>query len=174
MKNVTLTTGSAISNGEPLRGGWAYILRYGSHSTEDSGSSGMRNDVRMELQAAVEGLRKLKVPCEVLLISDYTELLEGIEHDRFIWKANGWRDRWDYHLPELQELEPYPIRDADLWQRLDAAAERHIIHTQYTGTRPGHPDLVYSDVVRSDLLRCDQLASSQVWANISGNTPTTI
>jgi hypothetical protein len=101
-------------------------------------------------------------------------LLDGIAHDRFIWKANGWRESYVSNLSQVQQWATYPLHDADLWQRLDAAAEKHIILTQYTGTRPGHPDLVYSDVVRGDLLRCNQLAHSQAWANISENTPTTI
>ena len=176
MRNVILTTNSTINPfGEVSRGGWAYILRCGSDTAEGAGGSETHAETRMEMQAIIEGLLKLNSPCEVLLNSVYVRLLGRIEHDRFIWKARGWReDPMSYTLPELRELEPDPVPDADLWQRLDAAAEKHIIHTQYPGPRSGYPDPEYSDVVRSDLLRCSQLASSQAEANLSENTSTTI
>jgi ribonuclease HI len=174
MRNVILTTSSVINPfGEVSRGGWAYILRCGSRTAEDAGGSEAHHETRMEMQAIIEGLLKLNSPCEVLLNSCYFWLLERIEHDRFIWKARGWReDPWSYTLPELREREPAPVPNADLWQRLDAAAEKHIIH--HPGSRSGYPDLVYSDVVRSDNRRCSQLASSQAGPNLSWNTSTTI
>ena len=162
MKKVTLTTSSALSGGID-RVGWAYILRYGNHSREDArgaaitdilryGSHSAENTeypankalIRMEMLAMEKGLQKLKEPCEVLLISEYRHLLEDFSFWRFKWKAHGWayRDRKNKKILLL---------NADLWQRLDAAAEKHIIHTQPIEEQSGDPDMK----------RCDHLARSQ-------------
>ena len=78
MKQVTLTTeGACIGN--PEEGGWAYILRYGTNVSERSGSApAVTTNNRREIQAAIEGLKALKEPCEITLITDSTYLMNGI------------------------------------------------------------------------------------------------
>lgn len=167
MKIVTLTTGSAISSDGRFHGGWAYILRYGGYFAEDSGGSERATQSRMEIQAVIEGLQKLKGPCEVLLFSDYESFLDEVSHKRFIWKADGWTLR--SYLNVVRQWYTYPLDNADLWQQLDAAAEKHIIHTVWTGSYIGMADpykasrdLVRDfDQVSNDMVRCDQLAHSQ-------------
>ena len=79
MKQVILTTDGACI-GNPGPGGWAFILQYGQHVVERGGREPAKTtNNRMELQAAIEGLKALKEPCEVLLVSDSTYLWKGIE-----------------------------------------------------------------------------------------------
>jgi ribonuclease HI len=143
MKNVTLTTSSAI-NYECPEGGWAYVLRCGSHSVEGSGRTKEAFRLRrprdflerLELLAVIKGFERLKVPCEVLLMSASEELVRCVSSSRFVWREQGW--------PKSHYL-------ADLGQRLDEAAEKHIIDTQRIGRQIGDPDMK----------RCDDLAWSQ-------------
>ena len=143
MKNVTLTTSRVIRYEDPRNGGWAYVLRDDSHSGEGSGrtKNGLRLRPksflkRLELLAVIKGLERLKFPCEVLLRSASEELLRCVSSSRFVWKEQGWPKR-DYF--------------ADLGQRLDEAAEKHIIDTQQIWSESGGPDMK----------RCDDLARSQ-------------
>lgn len=140
--NVTLTTSSAI-NYECPEGGWAYILRCGSHSGEGSGrtKNGLRLRPRfflerLEILAVIKGLERLKAPCEVLLMSESDRLLRCVSSSRFVWREEGWKKSGT---------------NTDLWQRLDEAAEKHIIDTQQIGKQSGDPDKK----------RCDDLAGSQ-------------
>jgi ribonuclease HI len=143
MMNVTLTTSSISSYEDPRNGGWAYFLRYGSNSGEGSGrtKNGLRLRPkpfleRLEIIAVIKGLERLKVPCEVLLISESDRLLRCVSSSRFVWREEGWKKSGT---------------NTDLWQRLDEAAEKHIIDTQLIGEQSGDPDLK----------RCDDLAWSQ-------------
>ena len=90
MKQVTLISDGACV-GNPGPGGWAYILRYAGHSVECAGgTSNTTTNNRMEITATIEGLKALKEPCEVLLISDSLYLLNGVLSWRFKWRDNGW------------------------------------------------------------------------------------
>jgi len=89
MREVTVVTdGSCIGNPGP--GGWACVLRCGEQQRELSGSDQETTSNRMELMAAIEGLRALKVPCRVRLVSDSQYLKKGITEFLPRWKANGW------------------------------------------------------------------------------------
>ena len=140
-KDVTLTTSRAIDYECPREGGWAYVLRDDSHSGEGSGrtKNGLRLRpkpflVRLELIAVIKGLERLKVPCKVLLRSGSEDLLRSVSSSRFVWREKGWPKSYDH---------------ADLGQRLDEAAEKHIIVTQQIGSYD------------PDMKRCDDLARSQ-------------
>jgi ribonuclease HI len=141
MKQVTLISDGACV-GNPGPGGWAYILRYGERFKESSGGTTATTNNRMEIVAAIEGLKALKQPCEVLLISDSQYLLNGVDSWRLKWRENGWR---------AKKGKQTQVKNADLWQELDALADKHTIRVQWVKGHSGHPDNE----------RCDELAEAQ-------------
>jgi ribonuclease HI len=131
MKQVTLTTDGACI-GNPGPGGWAYILRYGEHVVERGGGEPAKTtNNRMELQAAIEGLKALKEPCEVLLVTDSTYIAKGIEVWRHVWRKSGWA---------MGRKNGQPVADADLWKVLDDLVERHTVTCKWVTGHTGHPD----------------------------------
>jgi len=137
MKKVQLITDGAC-RGNPGPGGWAAILRYGRHRKEISGSEPHTTNNRMELRAAIEGLRALKEPCEVEIVTDSEYLKKGIVEWLPKWKRNGWKTTANK-----------PVANQDLWRELDELASRH--RTRWTWTR-GHAE-------HADNLRADELAA---------------
>jgi ribonuclease HI len=98
----------------------------------------------MEITATIEGLKALKEPCEVLLISDSQYLLNGLTSWRFTWREKGW-------MRKPKHGQERPVLNADLWQELDALADKHTIRGQWVKGHSGHPDNE----------RCDELAEAQ-------------
>jgi len=156
MKCVTLTTGSAIS-GE--RASWAYVLRYGSDFREDAGGTNVGNTLRykirssedtksrvsnallrMEMLAVIEGLQRLRMPCGVLVMSQNFWLLDDI------CLEGGPRS----YTRKLKQIT-YPIKNAELWKRLDVAAEKHFMDTRWINFMS----------IYADKERCDVLARTQ-------------
>jgi ribonuclease HI len=143
MKQVTLTTDGACV-GNPGPGGWAYVLRYRDHMIECAGGAGDTTNNRMEITAVLEGLKALKEPCEVSLISDSQYLLNGLETWRFAWRKRGW-------MRKPKKGQEQPVLNADLWKELDALADKHKITGKWVKGHSGHPDNE----------RCDKLAEAQ-------------
>jgi ribonuclease HI len=143
MKQVTLISDGACV-GNPGPGGWAYILRYGEHWVEGAGGASDTTNNRMEMIATIEGLKALKEPCAVLLISDSQYLLKGIQSWRFKWRENGW-------MRKPKKGQERPVLNSDLWQELDALADKHTMHYQWVKGHSGHQDNE----------RCDELAQAQ-------------
>jgi ribonuclease HI len=137
MKQVQLITDGACL-GNPGPGGWAYILRYGNHKRESFGSAPQTTNNRMELTAAIEGLKALKEPCKVEVITDSEYLKNGISKWIHGWKRNGWKT-----------AAKKPVVNQDLWMELDRVADGHRIHWTWT---KGHAD-------HEDNNRCDELAT---------------
>ncbi len=128
MLEVTIVTdGSCIGNPGP--GGWACILRCGDHERQLSGGNQETTSNRMELMAAIEGLRALKVPCRVRLVSDSQYLKKGITEFLPRWKANGW-----------VKSNGEPVLNQDLWGQLDQIAQKHEIHWEWTAGHADHED----------------------------------
>jgi ribonuclease HI len=138
MKKVKLITDGACQ-GNPGRGGWAAILRYGHHKKELFGSSPHTTNNRMEMAAAIEGLCALQEPCEVEIVTDSEYLKKGISEWIHGWKRRGWRT-----------AGKQPVKNRDLWQKLDELAGWHT--TTWTWTR-GHAS-------HADNNRADELASA--------------
>ena len=109
MKQVHLITDGACL-GNPGPGGWAYVLRFGNHTREMSGSVPHTTNNRMELTAAIEGLRSLKEHCKVEVITDYEYLKNGITTWIHGWKRNGWKT-----------ASKKPVVNQDLWMELEEA-----------------------------------------------------
>ncbi len=138
MKRVQLITDGACL-GNPGPGGWAYILRYGEHKREASGGERETTNNRMELTAAVEGLKALKEPCEVEITTDSEYLKNGITQWIKGWKSRGWKT-----------ASKEPVKNQDLWQALDEQNGRHRTTWSWTKGHADHPDNN----------RCDELASA--------------
>jgi ribonuclease HI len=124
---VEIWTDGACS-GNPGPGGWGAVLRYGGHSRELCGGepSGTTNN-RMELMAAIQALESLTRPATVRLHTDSSYLRNGITKWLPGWKRNGWRT-----------ADRKPVKNADLWQRLDAAVARHTVHWHWVRGHSGH------------------------------------
>jgi len=110
---VSIWTDGACS-GNPGPGGWGAVLRYGAHEKELKGGEALTTNNRMELTAAIEALESLKRRCGVTLHTDSQYLRGGVTGWLDGWKRNGWRT-----------ADRKPVKNEDLWRRLDAAAGRH-------------------------------------------------
>ena len=138
LKTVKLITDGACI-GNPGPGGWACILRYGEQKREIYGSEPETTNNRMELKAAVEGLRALKEPCEVEIVTDSNYLKNGITSWIHKWKMNGWRTG-----------DKKPVANQDLWHELDEQNSRHKTTWSWTKGHASH----------ADNNRCDELATA--------------
>jgi ribonuclease HI len=114
-ERVSIWTDGACS-GNPGPGGWGAILRYGDREKEIADGEAMTTNNRMELTAAIAALEQLKRPCAITLHTDSQYLRGGITSWLIGWKRNGWRT-----------ADKKPVKNEDLWRRLDAAAEPHDI-----------------------------------------------
>jgi len=132
---VEIFTDGACS-GNPGRGGWAAILRYGASERELSGGAAMTTNNRMEMTAAIEGLAALKRPCRVRLCTDSKYLCDGITRWLPQWKSRGWRT-----------ADKKPVKNLDLWQRLDEAALPHRIEWIWVRGHAGHPENERADAL---------------------------
>lgn len=127
MDKVEIYTDGAC-RGNPGPGGWGTILRKGGHEKELYGSEAHTTNNRMELMAAIQALEALKRPCQVTLITDSQYLRRGITEWLPVWKRRGWKT-----------ADKKPLKNIDLWQRLEAATHGHEIEWQWIKGHAGHP-----------------------------------
>jgi len=123
---VTIHTDGACS-GNPGPGGWGAILQWGDHTRELKGGESHTTNNRMELMAAIVALETLKRACTIDLHTDSQYLRNGITNWIHTWKRNGWRTS-----------DKKPVKNADLWQQLDAALGHHDIHWHWVKGHAGH------------------------------------
>jgi ribonuclease HI len=124
--HVTIYTDGACS-GNPGPGGWGAILMSGDHTKELKGGEPMTTNNRMELMAAISALEALKRPAVVDLHTDSQYLRNGIMAWIKQWKHNGWRT-----------AEKKPVKNEDLWKRLDAALAPHRVRWHWVRGHAGH------------------------------------
>ncbi len=124
-RRVSIWTDGACS-GNPGPGGWGVVLCYGGHEKELKGGEAFTTNNRMELTAAIEALQSLKRRCDVSLHTDSQYLRGGVTSWIVSWKRNGWRT-----------AGRKPVKNEDLWRRLDAAAQQHEIEWFWV---KGHAD----------------------------------
>jgi ribonuclease HI len=124
---VEIHTDGACS-GNPGPGGWAALLRWRGHEKELSGGEPLTTNNRMELRAAIAALEALKRPMRVRLHTDSEYLRQGITRWLPAWKARGWRT-----------ADEKPVKNLDLWQRLEAAVTRHRVEWVWTRGHAGDP-----------------------------------
>jgi ribonuclease HI len=122
--------------GNPGPGGWAAILRYGGTEKEIAGGEALTTNNRMEMSAAAAGLEALKRPCRVRLYTDSRYVLDGITQWLRGWKARNWRT-----------ADKKPVKNVDLWQRLDAAAAPHQVEWIWVRGHAGHPENERADAL---------------------------
>ena len=125
---VEIFTDGACS-GNPGPGGWAAILRYRDNERELSGAEPETTNNRMELMAAIAALEALKRPCDVQLSTDSQYLSKGITEWLPRWRERNWRT-----------AARKPVKNSDLWQRLDQAVARHRVEWIWVKGHSGHEE----------------------------------
>lgn len=121
------TDGACLGNPGP--GGWAALLRCGATESELVGGARHTTNNRMELMAAIAGLEALTRPCSVQLTTDSRYVMDGIRSWLPAWKRNGWRT-----------AARKPVKNTDLWQRLDEASARHEVEWVWVRGHAGHAE----------------------------------
>jgi ribonuclease HI len=145
LKHVQLITDGACK-GNPGKGGWACILRFGEYKREIYGSEPHTTNNRMELLAAIEGLKRLKERCSVEIVTDSEYLKNGITSWIKGWKRNGWVTK-----------DKQPVKNRDLWIALDELVSTHETLWKWTKGHASH----------EDNNRCDELATRAALEQIS-------
>ena len=140
MKHVDIYTDGACS-GNPGPGGWAAVLVFGPLRKELSGAEPDTTNNRMEITAAIRALEILKEQCEITLTTDSQYLRQGITKWMFAWKKNGWKTS-----------NKQPVKNQDLWMRLDRLTRKHEITWEWVKGHADHPENE----------RCDKLAREAI------------
>ena len=128
MKHVEIWTDGAC-RGNPGPGGWGALLRFNDTERELFGGEKDTTNNRMELMAAIESLATLKHTCQVSLTTDSQYVRKGITEWMVNWKKRGWKT-----------AAKKPVKNADLWQRLEKEAERHEVSWHWVKGHSGHPE----------------------------------
>ena len=129
-KTVSLYTDGACK-GNPGKGGWGVLMRYGSHEKELFGGEAHTTNNRMELTAIIQGLAALKRPCAVVIYTDSQYVKNGMEQ----W-IHGWKT-----------ASKQPVKNEDLWQQLDRLAAQHQIQWQWVRGHAGHTENERADAL---------------------------
>lgn len=135
---VEIATDGACK-GNPGRGGWGVLLRAGTTEKELSGGEAHTTNNRMELMAAIQGLKALNKPCRVKLSTDSRYVMDGLTKWIKGWQRNGWKT-----------ADKKPVKNSDLWIELLDAAKPHRIEWQWVKGHAGHPDNERADQLASD------------------------
>jgi ribonuclease HI len=135
LPRVEIATDGACK-GNPGPGGWGAVLRSNGRERELMGSEALTTNNRMELTAAIEALRALKKPCDVVLSTDSVYVRDGITKWVRGWMASGWRT-----------AAKKPVKNADLWQALVDATRPHRIQWMWVKGHAGHPDNERADAL---------------------------
>jgi ribonuclease HI len=133
MISVELFTDGAC-RGNPGPGGWGVLMRSGNEEKSLCGGESETTNNRMELTAVIEGLMALKRPCEVKVTSDSTYVLKGVQEWMPNWKKRGWKT-----------ASKQPVKNVDLWQKLDAVIGEHKIDWRWVKGHSGHRENEIAD-----------------------------
>lgn len=115
--------------GNPGPGGWGVVLRYKGKEKSLHGGEAETTNNRMEMMAAIQGLESLTRPCKVKLTTDSKYVMQGITEWIVGWKKNGWKNS-----------AKQPVKNVDLWQRLDQARSVHEVQWCWVKGHSGHPE----------------------------------
>lgn len=127
MSDVVMYTDGACS-GNPGPGGWGTVLLAGEHRKEMSGGEKETTNNRMEMMAVIKGAEALKRGCSVDIYTDSTYVMKGVTEWLSGWKQNGWRT-----------AARQPVKNVDLWQRLEKALDRHEVKWFWVRGHSGIP-----------------------------------
>lgn len=128
MKKVAVFTDGAC-RGNPGKGGWGALLRYGDKESELYGYQHEATNNQMEMMAAIQGLEALKEPCQVVLTTDSKYVMQGITEWIHGWKKKNWKNS-----------AGKPVKNKELWQRLDKARQGHEIDWKWVKGHSGHAE----------------------------------
>ena len=148
--SVEIFTDGACS-GNPGPGGWGAILRSGERERELAGGEAATTNNRMELMAAISALEALKRPAQVTLYTDSIYLKDGITRWLAQWKKRGWKT-----------ADKKPVKNVDLWQRLESVAAPHQIDWQWVRGHDGHAENERADQLAREGMKPYQLMRSEV------------
>ena len=115
--------------GNPGPGGWGALLRFGANEKELCGGESNTTNNRMELMAVIRALEALKRPCQVRVTTDSQYVKRGVTEWMSRWKRNGWRT-----------ADRKPVKNRDLWERMDAALARHRLEWKWVRGHAGHAE----------------------------------
>ena len=135
MTRVEIYTDGAC-RGNPGPGGWGAILRSGGRERELHGGDPATTNNRMELTAAIRALEALKRRCKITLYTDSQYVRQGITEWLATWKQRGWRT-----------ADRKPVKNQDLWQRLEELAAKHDIEWHWVRGHTGHPENERADLL---------------------------
>ncbi len=135
---VEIYTDGACS-GNPGPGGWGVLLRYGAHEKELFGGEPQTTNNRMELMAVIAGLESLQKACDAIVYTDSQYVQKGISEWIHNWKKNNWRTS-----------AKAPVKNVDLWKRLDTLANYHTVKWQWVKGHAGHPENERADQLARD------------------------
>lgn len=127
--------------GNPGIGGWGVFLSYQGHEKTLKGSEQDTTNNRMEMLAAIKGLEALKRPCQVTLISDSNYLRQGMTQWLEGWKKKGWKT-----------ANKKPVKNQDLWQRLDELNQKHDVQWQWVKGHNGDPGNERADALANEAM----------------------
>lgn len=144
MKHIEIYTDGAC-RGNPGPGGWGALLRYGKTEKKIYGGQPLTTNNRMELTAAIKALASLKEACSVELHTDSQYVQKGITLWLADWKKKQWR-----------KADKKPVKNADLWQELDAQAQRHTISWHWVKGHSNHPENDIADMLANQAI--DEMA----------------
>ena len=128
-------------SGNPGPGGWGAILRAGGTERELSGGEAATTNNRMELMAAISALEALKRPCRVEMFTDSNYVKDGITRWIRNWRRNGWRT-----------ADRKPVKNAELWRRLDALMGTHEVDWRWVRGHAGHIENERADQLARDAM----------------------
>jgi len=140
---VQLFTDGACK-GNPGRGGWGVLLRYGTKEKELFGGEANTTNNRMELTAAIRGLEALKRPCRVVVSTDSQYVRQGIMTWIHNWKKRGWKT-----------ADKQPVKNEDLWRQLDELCRHHEVTWEWVKGHAGHPENERADALANQ--GCDSV-----------------
>ncbi len=145
-ERIELFTDGAC-RGNPGPGGWGALLRFGGTEKELFGGEAETTNNRMELMAAICGLESLKRPCRVRLTTDSQYVMKGVTEWMDNWKRRGWKT-----------AAKKPVKNVDLWQRLDKALAPHEVEWQWVRGHTGHAENERADALANRGI--DELATA--------------
>ena len=128
MTKVEIYTDGACS-GNPGPGGWGCVLMYRGHRRELSGGDAETTNNRMELMAVIQSLEALKRPCNITLYTDSTYVMKGMTEWLSQWKRRNWKT-----------AAKKPVKNVDLWQRLELAIAQHTVEWKWVKGHSGVPE----------------------------------
>ena len=128
-KNTVVIYTDGACSGNPGPGGWGSILMYNGHRRELSGGEPATTNNRMEMMAVIEALEALKRSCRIVIHTDSTYVMKGMTEWMDNWKRRGWKT-----------ADKKPVKNVDLWQRLDEAMTRHDVEWRWVRGHSGVPE----------------------------------